>query len=232
MNNKTPQEISKQVFHYVISKIKSGDIKPQVCAKCVCVDAHLVTPDEIGKKHIVWSHGKVEKITTLTEGMVLVKTLDENGKPVVDQSGHENIYDIKLEKFLKNYPIKINGHYMKAPYTKDSIMVAIKLPDNIIQDGLTLLPPNWGGQEGTLVKEGLLMFPFNPNKSLEEQIEDWELKGFDKLDWYPNNETQTYADCDKNGTFKSEALRKTFNQTKPYEGHPYFKNDSLEITLK
>lgn len=218
---RTPAEMTKKVFDYVIAKLKSGDLQPMVCAKSVCVDAHFVTPEEVGKEHIVWSHGKVEKTITLSEGMVLLKTLDENGNPIVDEAGHENVYDMKASKFQKNYPTQVNGHYVKDPYAEGSVMLAVKLPDEIVKDGITMLPPNWGGYEGTLVKGGILMFPFDPKRSLEGQIWAYEQEGYDKLDWYPNNESQTYSVCDKNGTFENEALRKTFNQTKEYEGNPY-----------
>lgn len=225
---KTPEEMTKKIFNYVISKIKSGELKPIVCAKSVCVDAHVVTPDEVGKEHIVWSHGKVEKTLTLTEGMVLVTTLDESGKPVLDEFGHENVYDMKLAKFQKNYPTQINGHYVKDPYAKGSVMIAVKLSDEIIKEGITMLPPNWGGYEGTLVKGGFLMFPFDPNRSLEGQLWAWEQEGFDKLDWYPNNEPQTYSPCDRNGTFENEELRNLFGQTKEFEGNPYTKINVVE----
>ena len=102
-------------------------------------------------------------------------------------------------------------------------MLSVKLPDDIVKDGLTMLPPNWDGYEGTLLKGGILMFPFDPNRSLEGQIWAYEQEGYDKLDWYPNNEAQTYSACDKNGTFENESLRKTFNQTKQYEGKVYSK---------
>ena len=227
MEKNTPQEMTEKVFCYVVSKIKSGEIKPVVCAKSVCVDAHIVTPEEVGKEHIVWSRGKVEKTITLSDGMVLLKTFDENGKPVVDEAGHENVYDMKLAKFQKNYPTKVNGHFVKDPYAPGSVMISVKIPDEIIKDGLTMLPPNWGGYEGTLVKGGILMFPFDPARTLEGQVWAWEQEGFDKLDWYPNNEAQTYSECDRNGTFKSESLRKTFGQTKEYEGNPYSKTAKM-----
>lgn len=217
----TSQETTKALFDYVINQIKAGNIKPTVCAKSVCVDAHYVTEDEIGKEHIVWSHGKVEKTITLRQDMVLLKTLDHNGEPVIDEYGHENIYDMKLQKFQKTYPAQINGHYMKDPYAEGSVMNAIALPDEVVDEGITMCPPNWGGYEGTLMKGGTLMFPFDPEKNLNEQVDAWEKTGYNKIDWYPNNEAYTYSPCDKNGTFKNEELRNTFNQDKPYLGDPY-----------
>ena len=92
---RTPAEMTKKVFDYVIAKLKSGDLQPMVCAKSVCVDAHFVTPEEVGKEHIVWSHGKVEKTITLSEGMVLLKTLDENG--IQFQKKKQKIYFIALK---------------------------------------------------------------------------------------------------------------------------------------
>lgn len=216
-----PKKMTEMLFDYIISGLESGEFEPVVCAKHVCVDAHLVTPEEYGKEHVVWSHGKVEKTITLQEGMVLLKTLDKNGNPVVDEMGHENVYDMKISKFLTNYPKEVNGHYVKDPYAEGSVMVAVKLPDEMIGDGITILPPNWGGYEGTLMKGGILMFPFDKDRSLEGQLWAWRQEGFDKLDWYPNNEADTYSPCDKNGTFENQALRKTFEQDKPYEGNPY-----------
>lgn len=226
---KSPEEMTKHLFNYVISKIKSGEIKPVVCAKNTCVDAHIVTPEEVGKEHIVWSHGKVEKTITLKEGMVLLKTLDENGKPIIDKSGHENVYDMTLQKFQKTYTTMVNGHYVKDPYAKGSVMIAVKLDDKIINDGITLLPPGWGGYEGTLVKGGILMFPFDPERSLEGQIWAWQQEGYNNLDWYPNNEADTYSPCDKNGTFENKSLRATFNQTKEYQGSPYTKSKEANV---
>ncbi|MDD4110250.1 MAG: hypothetical protein PHS54_01710 [Clostridia bacterium] len=133
-----------------------------------------------------------------------------------------------MEKFKKTYPRQINTHYVKDPYEKGSVMIAINIPNEIIgENGLTILPPNWGGYEGSLIKDGVLMFPFDPARSLEGQIWAWEQEGSKKLDWYPNNEPNTYSDCDKNGTFKDSSLRKLFQQDKEYEGYPYFeKNES------
>lgn len=216
---KNLKKTTKFIFDYVILKLKTGEIKPVLCAESVSsVDAHMVTPDEVGKTHIVWSHGKIEKTIILQENMVLLKTLDKNGKPILDENGHENVYDVKIEEFQKIYTTKVDGRYAKDPYADGTVKIAITLPDEIVKDGLTLLPPNWDGNEGTLIKNGVLIFPFDKTKTLNEQISYYESQGFDKVDWYPNNESQTYSACDKNGTFKSEVLRKIFNQTKMYEG--------------
>lgn len=224
-----PNEMTDKIFEYVINEIKNGKIKPRVCAKSVCVDAEIVKPEDYGKEHIVWSQGKIEKTLTLKENMVLLTTLDKEGNPVIDKEGHKNVYDLKLEKFIKTYPKQINGHYVKDPYDKGSVMIAISIPENLItEEGLTFLPPAWGGYEGTLVKGGALMFPFDPNRSLEGQIWAWEQEGSKSLDWYPNNEPQTYSNCDKNGTFEDKSLRELFKQDKQFEGYPYNKQNELE----
>ena len=99
-------------------------------------------------------------------------------------------------------------------------MVTIKLPDSMIpEQGKKLLPPCWGGYEGTLMRGGLVMLPFNPELSKEKQIEEWRkyLQSGAAVDWYPNNEAETYATCDKNGVFKDEDLRELFGQVEKKE---------------
>ncbi|MBO5229461.1 MAG: hypothetical protein J6B20_01535 [Clostridia bacterium] len=44
---------------------------------------------------------------------------------------------------------------------------------------------------------------------------------WDEHNWYPNNEANSYARCDKNGTFEDENLRKLFEQDKTFENTPY-----------
>ncbi|MBR4004034.1 MAG: hypothetical protein IKI95_08355 [Clostridia bacterium] len=216
------EERNAALFTHIMNGIKAGEITPTVCAKSVAVDAHTVTAEEAGRTHTVYSHGKVEKEITLTEGMVLLTTLDKNGEPVIDENGNTNTYDMGLAKFMKNYPKQIGGHFVKDPYAKGSVMASVALPKEMVGDeGITLLPPGWGGYEGTLMEGGIVMFPFNPELSLPEQVQAWEAEGADKLDWYPNNEADTYSACDKNGTFADESLRRLFDQGKEYEGTPY-----------
>lgn len=216
------EERNAALFTHIMNGIKAGEITPTVCAKSVAVDAHSVTPDEVGKKHTVYSHGKVEKEIVLEEGMVLLTTLDAQGNPVLDENGNTNTYDMKLPKFLKNYPKQVGDHFVKDPYAKGSVMASVELPKEFIgQEGITLLPPGWGGYEGTLMEGGIVMFPFNPDLTLEEQVAAWEQEGADKLDWYPNNEADTYSPCDKNGTFEDPSLRKLFEQGKEFVGAPY-----------
>lgn len=223
----TAKERTNKIFDYVINQMEAGKLKPIVCAKSICVDAHFVSEDEVGSEHIVWSNGKVEKTITLNEDMVLLTTLDKNGNPITDEFGHKNIYDMKVQKFNKTYTTQINGHYMKDPTAPGSVMMAVKLDDNMIGDeGLTMCPPNWGGYEGTLVKGGILMFPFDKDKDLKEHVEYFKKQGCDNIDWYPNNETQTYSVCDKNGTFKDQSLRQTFNQKESYKGDPLSDKDN------
>lgn len=219
------EQRNQALFSYIMNNLKTGALKPTVCAKSVAVDAHIVTPEEVGKKHTVYSHGKVEKQIELTADMVLLTTLDSQGNPVIDENGNTNTYDMKLAKFMKTYPKQVDGgHFVKDPYTKGSVMIAVSLPKKLIADGITLLPPGWGGYEGTLMQDGVIMLPFDPNLKLEEQIKEWEKQGADKLDWYPNNEANTYSPCDKNGTFENENLRKLFEQEKSFEGNPYQKS--------
>lgn len=228
----TSQENTVKLWNYIIKGLKSGKIKPIVCAKSVCVDAEFVSPENVGKEHVVWSNGKVEKTITLTDDMVLLTTLDSQGNPVIDSEGHKNTYDMKISKFQKTYPKQINGHYVKDPYSEGAVCIMIKFPEDFIpEEGITMLPPNWGGYEGTLMSGGAIMLPFDPTKSLEEQIQAWEKEGFDKIDWYPNNEPYTYSRTDKFGTFKDPELQVTFGQTRQYEGNPYNQktNDSGKV---
>lgn len=215
-------QINNALFDYIMNGIKDGSIHPEICAKSVAVDARQVKPEEVGQKHTVYSHGKVEKEITLAEDTVLLTTLDTQGKPVIDQNGNTNTYDMKLAKFMKTYPKQVKGgHFVKDPYAPGSVMVAVKIPENVIADGITMLPPGWGGYEGTLMAGGIMMFPFDPSLKLNDQVKAWETQGADKLDWYPNNEANTYSRCDKNGTFENENLRNLFEQDKPFEKTPY-----------
>ena len=209
------------LFKYIMTNLKNGNFIPRLCAKSVTVDVHFVTEEEIGQPFTTYSHGKIEKQFTLEKDMALLTTLDKEGKPVLDENGNKNIYDMKVSKFLERYPIKINGHYAKDPYAPGAVMVAIKLPCEFVDNGITLLPPSWKGYEGTLMEDGILMFPFNPNLTLREQIKEWESKGANGVDWYPNNEPYTYDICDKNGTFKNENLRILFGQEKEFDSTPY-----------
>ena len=226
------KERNQALFSHIINGIKSGEIIPKVCAKSVAVDAHTVVPEEVGTKHIVYSHGKVEKEIVLTQDMVLLTTLNAQGNPIIDKNGNTNTYDMKLAKFLKTYPKQVKGgHFVKDPYAQGAVMVSVALPKEMVKDGITLLPPGWGGYEGTLIPDGIIMLPFDSNLTLEEQINEWEKQGADKLDWYPNNEADTYSPCDKNGTFKDINLRKLFEQNKQFEGNPY-KQKSLECSAE
>ena len=119
------------------------------------------------------------------------------------------------EKFEKRYTKNAQGHYEQDR----TPMATIKLPDDwfVDNDQITFLPPNWGGYEGTLVKGGYIMLPVNTKLSKQEQIEAWKKEGAKNLDWYPNNEPETYAKCDKNGIFEDEDLRELFGQSKEIE---------------
>lgn len=228
--NKLPIEQTNQaLFDYIMNGIKTGEIRPTICAKSVAVDAHKVSPEEVGKKHTVYSHGKVEKEITLAEDTVLLTTLDTQGNPVIDEKGNTNTYDMKLAKFLKTYPKQVKGgHFVKDPYAPGSVMAAVKVPDNLIKDGITMLPPGWGGYEGTLIAGGIMMFPFDAKLNLKDQVKAWEEQGANKLDWYPNNEANTYSRCDKNGTFEDENLRKLFEQDKVFEKTAYTYQDNTQ----
>lgn len=167
--NKTVKlyEETQRFFSEVINGVQNGTIKAKIKAKCVCVDARQATKEEVGTKFTVWSHGKVEKETTVREDTVFLTTLDRNGNPVIDEKGNTNTYDMSLAKFKKKYKKHSNGHYVQDP----TPMATIKLPDSMIpEQGKELLPPCWGGHEGTLMRGGLLMLPFNPELSQEEQI--------------------------------------------------------------
>lgn len=205
-------EQTQQFFSEVISGVENGSIKAKIKAKCVCVDARQATKEEVGTKFTVWSHGKVEKEITVKEDTVFLTTLDRNGNPIIDEKGNANTYDMPLAKFSKKYKKHENGHYVQDT----TPMVTIQLPDSMIpEQGKKLLPPCWGGYEGTLMRGGLVMLPFNPQLSREEQIDEWKkyLNSGANVDWYPNNEAETYATCDRNGIFKDEDLRELYGQT-------------------
>lgn len=204
---------TQEFFAEVIDGVEKGTIKAKIKAKCVCVDARKAKAEEVGTKFTVWSHGKVEKEITVKEDTVFLTTLDRNGNPIIDEKGHENTYDMPLAKFNKKYKKHENGHYVQDT----TPMITIKLPDSMIpEQGKKLLPPCWGGYEGTLMRGGLVMLPFNPELSREDQIEEWKkyLKSGASVDWYPNNEAETYATCDRDGIFKDEDLRVLYGQTK------------------
>lgn len=161
-------------------------------------------------------HGQVEKVFTVEEDTVFVTTLDRKGNPVIDEKGYKNIYNMSLAKFNKKYKRHENGHFVQAP----TPMITIKLPDTMIpEQGIKLLPPCWGGYDGTLMRGGLLMLPYNPDLTKSEQIKEWEeyCTSGKLVDWYPNNEANTYAVCDKNGVFQDAELRELYGQNKTEE---------------
>lgn len=203
---KTTQEF----FLKVITAVENGELPVKIQAKCICVDARLAKPHEIGTKFTVWSHGKIEKEIIVSEDTVFITTLDENGRPIIDKEGRLNIYDMPFGKFKKKYHPHKNGYFVQDP----TPMATINASDIISTDSITLLPPCWNGYTGTLMKNGLIMLPLNPELSFSEQVEVWKsyLQG-NLIDWYPNNEPDTYAPCDKYGKFKSKKLRKLFEQT-------------------
>jgi len=142
----------------------SGDYQIITQAKCVCVDARQATPEEIGEKFTVYSHGKVEKEFIIQEDTVFLTTLDKNGKPIIDEQGHTNTYDMPLAQFNKKYHLHENGHYVQDP----TPIATIKIPeDSIPEQGITVVPPFWGGYEGTLMRGGLIMMPLNTELSNE-----------------------------------------------------------------
>ena len=212
MNNEEIKAKTEQLFNAIIRGLENRQLNAEIQAKCVCVDARTVSKEEVGKKHVVWSKGKVEKTLVLMPNMVLIKTLGKDGKPVIDKLGHENVYDMDAAKFTKKYPKQINGHFVQD----GTPMLTVSLPEELVpEEGITILPPNWGGYAGTLMKGGLIMFPFDPNLSIEANIEAIKKQGATSIDWYPNNEPDTYAPCYNNGIFKDSQLRETFNQKLP-----------------
>lgn len=202
---------TQKFFKKIISGLENGSIEAKIQAKSVCVDARPASPEEVGTKFTVWSHGKVEKEITVAEDTVFLTTLDKDGKPIIDESGHYNTYDMSMKNFAKKYQKHPNGHFVQEP----TPMVTIQLPDSVIpEEGIKLLPPCWCGYEGTLMRGGLVMLPFNPDLSREQQIEEWKqyLTSDEKVDWYPNNEADTYSPCDKNGTFIDKNLQELYGQ--------------------
>lgn len=202
---------TKEFFAQIIEGVKNGSLVPILQAKCICVDARKARADEVGTEFTTYSQGKVEKVFTVKEDTVFVTTLDRNGEPVIDKKGNKNIYDMSETKFNKKYKLHKNGHYVQDP----TPMVTIKLPDSMIpEQGKKLLPPCWGGYDGTLMRGGLIMLPYNPKLSKSEQIKVWEtyLTKGESVDWYPNNEAGTYAVCDKNGVFEDPELRGLYGQ--------------------
>lgn len=209
-------EDTQKFFKEVIDGVEKGSIKAKIQAKCVCVDARQAKADQVGTKFTVWSHGKVEKEITVKEDTVFLTTLDKNGNAIIDEKGNTNTYDMPLAKFSKKYKKHENGHYVQDT----TPMVTIQLPDSMIpENGKKLLPPCWGGYDGTLMRGGLVMLPFNPELSREKQIEEWKkyLNSGANVDWYPNNEAETYATCDRDGVFKDADLRELYGQTKTDE---------------
>lgn len=205
----SPKEATKKLFDFLIESLEKGELEPIIQAKCAMVDARKVTTEEIGKEFTVYSHGKVEKVITLEEDTILLTTLGKDGKPIIDEAGHYNTYDMKEKKFNKKYPNQINGHYVQD----GTPMITVTLPEGVIpESGITVLPPGWGGYEGTLMSEGIIMLPFDSNMTPVELLKSYKEEGAEKLDWYPNNEASTYAPCKPNGVFLDETLRKTFNQ--------------------
>ena len=216
----TPEEATQKLFNHIISGVELGKLKPVVCAKSAMVDARDPRPEEIGKPLQVWTNGKLEanEKYIVKEDDKILTTLNPDGSAKLDEFGHANEYLMPAKKLDSRYPKKINGHYV----ADNTPSVMVKLSDSIIpEEGITVVPPGWWGSTGTLHKGGAIMLPFDPTKSLEEQIQAWEKEGFDKIDWYPNNEPYTYSRTDKFGTFKDPELQATFGQTKQYEGNPY-----------
>lgn len=211
MSNEQAKKNTKSLFNAIIRGLEKKELEAIVQAKCICVDARPVNEEEYGKEHIVWSQNQVEKVITLEKDLVIITTLDATGKPIIDAGGHKNEYDMQVSKFTKKYKLHSNGHFVQD----GTPMLTVTLPEEMIpEEGIVLLPPNWGGYEGTLMKGGLVMFPFNPSLSIKDNIRVIKEQGSENIDWYPNNETRTYAPCDKNGIFIDEQLRKTFGQQK------------------
>ena len=210
---KDVKERSKAFLKWVLEQIRAGKVKVVLQAKCVCVDARQATPEEVGTKYQVWSHGKLETEYDVQEGSYFVTTLDKNGKPVVDNEGHMNTYVMTAKKFGQRYHKHPNGHYAPDQTPVATILID---PDLIPEEGIELLPPNWYGGKGVLMKGGLFMLPYDPSLSDEEQLAAWEAYITDDaiVDWYPNNEPETYARCNKEGVFADPELRELFGQGK------------------
>lgn len=222
MKKKTLYADAQDFFKSIIDGIENGTIEVNSQAKCVGMEARLATPEEVGTKFMVWSHGKIEKEIIVKEDTVFLTTLDRNGKPIVDEGGHKNTYDMPFKKFARKYKEHINGHYVQD-YTP---MVAVQVPESMVsEEGIKLLPPCWEGYAGTLMRGGLIMLPFNPKLSSEEQIAEWKkyIKNGEIVDWCPNNEADTYSPCDEYGIFEDESLQELYGQTKEYKPHRHKK---------
>lgn len=233
IDKKIFQNISKALFDSLIECIKFKIVKPEIKAKRTCVDMQVVLPEEEGTIHTVWENGKIKERVILDYGMVLLTVLNKYGKPVVDKMGHKTVYVMTASKFDKEFPkFTLSKHYISNA-TPHYVVNFKDIPFNIFynkidkevfkftnfdenyvkENGITFFPPNWNGHTGTIVKEGMIMFPYYKNLSLEEHVKKWEEIGYDKLDWYPNNNPKTYAKCNKNGNFEDENLRKLFGQS-------------------
>lgn len=212
MEDAIAKKNTEKLFNLIMKGLETGNLEATIQAKCVCVDAREVSEEEYGQKHIVWSHGKVEKEITLGPDMVLITTLGADGKPIIDEKGHDNTYDMNAAKFAKKYKPHNNGHYVQD----GTPMLTVSLSDTIIpENGITILPPNWRGDTGTLMRDGLVMFPYDSSLSIEENIQAIKEAGAHVIDWYPNNEPQTYSPCNESGIFLDPLLRKTFDQESP-----------------
>lgn len=209
-----PKERSKAFMSWVLDQVKKGQAKVVLQAKSVCVDARVVGPEEAGKMHTVWCKNKVEVEYELQEGAILITTLGKDGKPELDAGGHDNTYQqTNPAKFAKTYHKHPNGHY--APDQTPVATILIN-PELIPEAGIELLPPNWGGYTGKLMKGGLVMLPYDPSLTGEQQLAVWEsyIKDDASVDWYPNNLAGTYSECNSKGIFKDPELRELFQQGK------------------
>lgn len=122
----------------------------------------MLDQQELKKLEQNLQFGVMEKLKKklLLLKILFLTTLDKNGKPIIDENGHENTYDMPMKKFVKKYQKHPNGHFVQDP----TPMVTIQLPDSVIpEEGIKLLPPCWGGYEETLMRGGLVMLPFKPN---------------------------------------------------------------------
>lgn len=142
-----------------------------------------------------------------------------------------------METKIDNDGLEIKGYKPKG--APQLVVKVDDLKQHIDINGFTYFPSNWWGSTNTIESGFVMILPFDTKKSLQENIKDYEKAietlppvGTDKeeiakylssgvgFDCYAidKDHVDTYAICDRKGTFKDPVLRAKANQTNEYLG--------------
>lgn len=215
----------------IINLIKEGKVVPTIQAKHQRV---YIRPAVVGEKIYVEAD-KAEY--TAVEGQYVVYNDSKNRYLVNEKAYKRYEQDENLETKIDADQLEVKGF---KPKGLPQLVVKVDDLKNIIDiNDFTYFPSNWWGSTNTIAEGFVIILPFDSTKSLKENVASFEqlyetfpkvgtpkeevtayLSSGKGLDCYAidKDHVDTYAICDKKGTFKDPVLKAKAHQTEAYLG--------------